>query len=166
MRLILVRHGIAVDRDDAGCPADDAERWLTDAGREKARRAARGLRRLDPRPGVLLSSPYLRAVETAELFARALDVPCEAIRRTAALLPGAEPGAFLGELAGLEADEVLAFGHAPNLDRIVAAALGARTPRTELGKAGAACLELPPGEARPLGVLRWLLTPALLRQLA
>ncbi|MBN1773970.1 MAG: histidine phosphatase family protein, partial [Deltaproteobacteria bacterium] len=147
MRLILVRHGIAVDRADPGCPANDAERRLTDAGREKTKRAARGLRKLDARPGALFSSPYLRAVETAELFRRALELPSGSIRRTEALLPGADPAAFLEELARTEADEVLAFGHAPSLDRIVAAVLGTRGPRTEMGKAGAACLDLPPGEA-------------------
>ncbi len=163
MRLILVRHGIAIDQDEATCPTD-AERWLTDVGKEKVRRAAAGLVRLEVRPGAWFTSPYVRAMETAELFARAFEFPAEQIRRTDGLLPGADPAAFFAELAAVDADEAVAFGHAPNLDLLVAWAVGSRRPVTELGKAGAVCLELSPDLRRPHGVLRWLCPPALLRR--
>jgi phosphohistidine phosphatase SixA len=139
---------------------------LTEDGKEKVRQAAAGLLRLEVRPAALFTSPYARAMETAELFARILEFPREQIRRTDALLPGAAPASFLAELATADADEVLAFGHAPNLDLLVAWALGSRRPVTELGKAGAVCLELSPDDRRPRGMLRWLFTPALLRRLA
>ena len=55
MMLYLVRHGIAIDRDDPACPAE-AERYLTEEGLKRTREAARGIRRLLDRPATLLSS--------------------------------------------------------------------------------------------------------------
>src|SRR6187401_219041 len=69
MRLLLVRHAIAVERGTRGI-ADD-ERPLTPRGRARFQEAAGGLTTLLARPGVLLSSPVRRARETARILARA-----------------------------------------------------------------------------------------------
>ena len=141
MRLYLVRHGLAVDRLDPKCP-NDFKRYLTPEGIKKTRGAMRGLKAMGVQPDAMLTSPYLRAVETAEIAADALGFPADKIHSTESLQPGAAPSELFKELAKLRADEVMCFGHAPHLDEVIAFALGCRAPITALKKAGVACLEL------------------------
>ena len=68
MNLYVVRHGIAIPPEDPACPPDP-ERWLTPKGVERTREMAQGLRALDVRPEVFLTSPYVRAVQTAAVVA-------------------------------------------------------------------------------------------------
>lgn len=161
MLLYLMRHGIAIDRDDPECPPEP-ERHLTPKGIEKTRAAAHGLRDMKINPALVLSSPYLRAVQTAEIACVALEIPVSRIKRTDALLPGASPLILFDELSKTKADEVICFGHAPNLDELIAHAVHAPKACTELKKAGAACLDL--NSISPVdGQLVWLLTSRALR---
>lgn len=165
MQVYVVRHGIAIDREDPKCPPDP-ERYLTEEGIEKTQQVASGVAGLSPSPDLLLSSPYVRAMQTAEIFAAALDYPKQKIRRTELLLPGAEPTVFFRELVrDKQASTLFIFGHAPQLDDVIATALGARHPITSLKKAGVALLELK-RISPPSGQLRWLATPRLLRRAA
>jgi len=82
MLLYLVRHGIAIDRDDPKCP-DEAERYLTEEGIKKTREVAKGVASLIDAPEIILSSPYVRAWQTAELFAAAFKIPKQKSRRIA-----------------------------------------------------------------------------------
>jgi phosphohistidine phosphatase len=162
MRLYIVRHGIAVDREDPKCPPDP-ERYLTEKGVAKTAEVAKGAARLGLEPAVLLTSPYLRAVQTGEIFCEALKIPASKLRRTDALLPMASPGQLFRELAKLKAETVICFGHAPNVDAVVAYALGSQKHLTEMKKSGVACLEMESVGAPPRGKLLWLGTPKLLR---
>ena len=163
MFLYLVRHGIAIDREDPKCPAE-AERYLTEKGLKKTREVARGIASLVGKPDLLLSSPYVRAMQTAEIFCAALKYPQQKIRKTDLLLPGSETGAFFRELAKhKDAESVFCFGHAPHMDELLAAAMGSRHDVTSLRKAGVACLELR-RIAPPSGILFWLATPKLLKK--
>jgi phosphohistidine phosphatase len=159
-----MRHGLAVNREDPECPADPV-RPLTKKGIEKTRAAAHGLRALDVRPEAMLTSPFLRSVQTAEITAAAFGFPRDKIRRTETLLPDADPSGLFRELAKLRAKEVVCFGHAPHLDEAVAFALGSKAAVTTLKKAGVACLELEV-VSPPRGALLWLHTPRSLRLLA
>lgn len=163
MRLVLFRHGIAINREDPDCPAE-AERFLTDKGIQRTLAAARGLKALGVNPQVVLSSPMVRARQTAQIAAQALGFPEKEIQNTGALLWDAPPAALFRELAKLKAEEVLCAGHAPHLDEALAFGLGAAHPFTQLKKAGAACLEITPGPS-PGGVLLWLATSRQLRLL-
>ena len=71
MILYIVRHGIAVDRSDPNSPPDP-ERPLTARGIKKTRLAALGLAKFDIKPDPFITSPLIRAVQTAEIFAEAL----------------------------------------------------------------------------------------------
>jgi phosphohistidine phosphatase len=165
MRIYLMRHGPAQDRDDPECPPDP-DRQLTRPGAERTREAARGLRALGAKPGTVLTSPYLRAVQTAAIAATALGLDEEHLVQTDALLPDGAPAPLFAELAEVEAEEVLLAGHAPSLDEILAFAVGCGgRPFTRLKKAGVACVEVEPGAA-PRGRLLWLLGPKALRRLA
>lgn len=164
MRLVLLRHGIALDRDDPACPAD-ADRPLTGRGIERTTAVARGLLRLRIAPERILSSPWRRARETAEIAAGVLGFDPAHIEYTDALLPGAPAPALLQEVGGRVAREVLACGHAPNLDEVLSGLVGiGGVGGTRLKKAGAASIEFTtpaPGG----GILEWLIPPRVLRQL-
>ncbi len=163
MQLYIVRHGIAIDREDPKCPPDP-DRYLTEEGVEKTEQVAKGVVALGATPDLLISSPYVRAMQTAEIFAAALEYPKEKIRRTDLLLPGSEAALFYRELAkDKQSATVFCFGHAPQLDDLIAAALGSKHNLTSLKKAGVALLELK-RVSPPSGQLVWLATSKLLRK--
>lgn len=163
MILYLVRHGIAVDPTDPKSPPEP-ERPLTAKGIQKTRSAALGLRALGAKPDILITSPYVRAAQTAEIFAEALELSPEKIRASEGLKPAGNITEIIKEIMRLRAKEVMCFGHAPHLDQMVSQLVGARGVFTSLKKAGVACLE----HAASQGAweLRWILTPKMLRQLA
>jgi phosphohistidine phosphatase len=164
MQLFLVRHGIAIDREDPKCPAE-AERYLTEEGIKKTREVARGVAAISKKPDLLLSSPYVRAMQTAQLFAAALKYPKQKIRKTNLLLPGSDVAAFFRELAhDKNAERVFCFGHAPHLDEVIAAVLGSKHDATSMKKAGVACFDLR-RVVPPSGTLAWLATPKLLKKI-
>ena len=74
MDLLVIRHAIAMDRDEfAETGQPDSERPLTDFGRRRMRKNARGLRAIVDTPEVIGTSPYPRAAETAEIVADAWE---------------------------------------------------------------------------------------------
>lgn len=164
MQLYLIRHGIAVDRDDPRCPPD-TERPLTPKGIKRSRAAAMGLRALDIKPNAVLTSPWLRALQTAEIFCAALRYPAKKIIRTDALKGMSSPSDLLRELQSMKAKVVLCFGHEPHLHLVIGHVLHTSTKITELKKAGVALLELE--RAAPAqGRLIALYPPSTLRLLA
>jgi phosphohistidine phosphatase len=163
MQLYIVRHGIAIDREDPKCPSDP-ERYLTEEGVEKTRQVAKGVAALGATADLLLSSPYVRAMQTAEIFASEFDYAKQKIRRTDLLLPGAEPSLLFRELVReKQAASIFLFGHAPQLDDIIATALGSKRHISSLKKAGVALIELK-RLSPPIAELVWLATPKLLRR--
>ena len=163
MQLYIVRHGIAIDREDPKCPPDP-ERYLTEEGVEKTKAVAKGVAALGVEGNLFLTSPYVRAAQTAEIFASALEYPRQRIRRSDLLLPGTEPSLLFRELAHeKQASSVFLFGHAPHLDDLIATALGAKKHLTSLKKAGVALIELK-RISPPIGILGWVVTPKLLRR--
>jgi phosphohistidine phosphatase len=165
MLLYIVRHGIAIDREDPKCPSDP-ERYLTPDGIKKTREVAKSCSSFIDAPKYFISSPYVRAHQTAELFAEEFDFSKSKIEKTDTLLPGAEPAGFFRELSRKKAFEsAMCFGHAPQLDELISFALGAKKNVTELKKAGVTCIELSRVNP-PSGKLVWLLTPRTVRKLA
>jgi phosphohistidine phosphatase len=165
MHVYLVRHGIAVSSTDPASPADP-ERPLTPRGVEKAAEAARGIAELGIHPSLLLTSPLLRAVQTAEIFAEALGFPVTRLRRSDSLTPESKPALLFAELARVRAREVMCFGHAPHLDHTIAAATAGKAAGfTRLKKAGVALLEFE-SFVPPRALLSWLYTPKVLRRLS
>ena len=163
MELYVVRHGIAIQREDPKCPPE-AERYLTADGIEKTKQAGKGVAALGTAADLLISSPYIRAVQTAEIFADALGYAKQKIRKTDALLPGKDPLLLFRELAReKESLSVFCFGHAPQVDEVIAYSLGSKHMVTSLKKAGVALIELK-RVSPPSGMLVWLATPKLLRR--
>jgi phosphohistidine phosphatase len=141
-------------------------RTLTVDGRNKMRRAAKGLALLLPEIHLLVSSPLVRAVETASIVGR--EFPKAKAKEISQLQPGAPSDALLHWLAQQPADAVVCLvGHEPDLGRVVSVALAAKERSFYKMKKGAACLlqfdaEVKPGRA----TLQWALSPSHLRRIA
>lgn len=161
MRLYLVRHGAAADITDGPFP-DDAARPLTPDGLDKTRKAARGLKAMGVGPEVLLSSPRLRALQTARIIAETLGGL--KVQASEELEPDADPRLILKTLAALAPTEALVVGHLPHLDLLLATTLGVRRVVASFKKAGAAAIEWSPGPTAT-GSLLWFLEPRQLRRL-
>ena len=162
MRIYVVRHGAAIDREDPKCPKE-AERYLTREGIDKTKEVGRGLARLGMKADLLMSSPYVRALQTAEIFADELGYGKQKIRQTNLLLPSADAALLFRELAKeKDSSEIFLFGHGPQVDDMIALALGARRDCTALKKSAVAVIELK-RVSPPNGQLLWMAPPKLLR---
>ena len=160
--LYFVRHGLAEERGDAW--PDDTKRPLSGEGMSKMRKGARGLARFGVSIEVVLSSPLVRARQTAEIVAAEIE-PRPSLVNIDSLAPD---GSYAGVMADLEKHarkaRIALVGHEPMLGELAARLIGSRHP-IEFKK-GSVCRidveDLPP--AGP-GDLRWMLTPKMLRAL-
>jgi phosphohistidine phosphatase len=164
--LYILRHGIAVDRGTAGY-SDDAKRPLTPEGQTKTRQVAKGLLRLGVDVDWIVSSPLVRAVETAGLVSEELEkrIPVDLCD---ALAPGGSAEALISFLAKQASRRrVMVVGHEPDLSELAARLMGAGRHANLSFKKGGCCLlrfsEFPP---KSPGRLVWWLTPRVLRKLA
>jgi len=160
MKVYLVRHAVAFERDAAKWP-DDAKRPLTPAGEKQFKRVARRLGALFKAPARVLSSPLARAWRTAELLDEHASWP-KAVR-CEALAPGGTPQAALDAMA--RAGNLFGVvGHEPSLGELAAFLLSGQDARAsfQFKKGGSCCIEFS-GQIEPgKGRLRWLLTPRVL----
>ena len=164
MELLIIRHAIAFERDRQRW-ADDAARPLSPAGIRRSRRAAAGLKELYKVPDRLLTSPLVRARQTAEILMEVAGWPPAKIAPE--LKPGQGAAAVLTLLAQDRSKRIAIVGHQPDLSALLAACLleGSSTLPIEIKKNAAACLSFD-GRARVgSAVLRWLATPRMLRGL-
>jgi phosphohistidine phosphatase len=162
MRLLVVRHAIAVPHGTPGVA--DQDRPLTPEGEAKFQEAARGLARIVDAPDALLTSPWLRARQTAAIAAEAWDGPQPKL--TPALASGSfdEQARVLDEFP--KDATVAIFGHEPWVSELVARLVGTRaSDRLTFKKGGAALVEVP-GRLAEGGSLVFYLPPKLLRKLA
>ena len=152
-----MRHGEAGEADSRRWP-DDRQRPLTDAGRREHAGVAEALRRMGVRFERLLSSPLVRARETAEITARAYGAPAPEL--TELLGDNADPASTLAGLAAVEASALLCVGHEPTLSRL-AGLLTSRdgSARIEMAKSGVAVIECLGPVAPGHGLLRLHLRP-------
>lgn len=160
MRLYLLRHGIA---EDAHGEMSDAERALTDEGRAQLHDTSRALRRLELQPGAILSSPLVRAVQTAELVAAVLEAPVEQA-------PELQPGCGLDDLQRLlghyEHETMLLVGHEPDFSTLAARLINADERGIVLKKGGMIRIDLQGKPQAGRGRLVALWTPKMLRLMA
>lgn len=164
MKVVLVRHGIAEERDDfASSGQPDELRPLTDNGASRMKRAARGIRELMDSLDLIATSPLTRANQTAQILGKQYkDVPIVVVP---ALSPEHDFDGFLDWLRKLEdAGAVAAVGHEPHLSSLVSWLLtGNGASFFEMKKGSAVLIEFE-GEVRAGGAqLRWFLTPSQLR---
>ncbi len=166
MKLYIVRHAVACDRDANLWPVD-SQRPLAPEGEERFRRVAGGILRLVPEVGAVLSSPFVRAWRTAELLQQAgwpAPIPCEELG------PDYPPHKVLGMLTRYEnLGSVALVGHRPGLHELVSYLLTsdeideACGARVQIKKGGAVHLSFNGLPEPGVGSLEWLLTPKALR---
>jgi phosphohistidine phosphatase len=158
MQLYLFRHGIAEDQK-AGHP--DAHRALTGEGRKKVAEVIRLARRAGADPSLIVSSPYVRAVETARIAAAGFDYKGDTVL-TETLVPHGSPEKVWAELRDYrEEAAVLLAGHEPLLGHLVAYILASPALRVEMKKAALVRIDVETFGASPHGTLQWMITPKL-----
>jgi len=158
MQIYLLRHGIAEDSAPGG---SDADRELTSEGKEKLRRVLKRARAADVSPSLILSSPYKRAVETAELAAGMLDYKGK-VPHTRALLPSASPHDVWDEIRERkEETAILLASHEPLMSSLAAFLLRSPALSVDMKKGALMRIDCAAVTAEPRGVLKWMLTAAL-----
>ncbi len=163
MKLILFRHGIAVDREWALThDVEESLRPLTSKGRERSLKVARKLRGFEEEVDFIVTSPLVRARETAVLIQDIYEeVP---LQECVELVPSAPPQAFAQWLKvhSKNAVSLIVVGHEPHLSSFASWALSGHSPSfIELKKSGILCLEFESlDEISPRsGKLSWLMQP-------
>ena len=154
MEIYLLRHGIA---ENGGPGLPDAERALTADGKEKLRRV---VKRAGINPSLILSSPYRRAVETAEIAAEVLGYAGKVVR-TRALTPEASPFDAWDEVRTRKDEQaVLLASHEPLMSSLAAFLLDSPALQVDMKKAALVRIDCDRFGTEPHGVLKWMLTPA------
>jgi phosphohistidine phosphatase len=153
--LYFLRHG----RAEHTAGKEDGDRRLTEEGQAQLRGAAPLWKRLNLRPHLILTSPLVRAVETAELLVVGLGS-----KHAPVIDHRLSPGAGWPEMAQAMADRppaqrVLFVGHNPDMTSVVELLTGAESIRLRPG--GLACVEFPGTPEPGQGELAWLLDPDL-----
>jgi phosphohistidine phosphatase len=162
MELLIVRHAIAFERDRRRW-RDDGARPLSPVGIRRARKAAAGLKKFSKVPDCLLTSPLIRAMQTAEILTEVAGWP-QAVE-TPELSPGEPPPALMSLLAVNGGRVVALVGHQPDLGYLLAACLlgeGGPLP-IELTKNAVVCVSFDGSPGAGGGVLEWSATPRMLR---
>jgi phosphohistidine phosphatase len=166
MELYIIRHGDAIDQNDPQVTGD-AMRWLTDEGRDEVGISARLLAKLGVKPDLVLTSPMVRARQTAEIVAD---------------LVGSKGGpevcdhlVYGGSLAGVLADitardrprRIVLAGHMPSVGALVGyLAWGSPENGVPFRTAEICRIDLPDDAPAPgNGDLRWLIPPKIARKI-
>lgn len=167
MELYLLRHGLAVDRGTRGFE-DDAARPLTPKGRRQLRKIAGAVKKLERDFDLILSSPFLRAKQTAEIVAAGLKLK-KRLKFSNALAPGGQAAILLRQLERHKPapKKVLLVGHEPDLSRLISLLVtGGLQVQLDFKKAGLCKLETEKLRAGKCATLVWLLTPKQMKAMA
>jgi phosphohistidine phosphatase len=182
MNLYILRHGIAVEPGTRGF-AKDADRPLTPKGKRKVGKIANAIDAMGLSFDLILSSPYVRARQTAEIIAGALC--CQRrLELTDALVPSGNPGKVLGLLMrggnpmegpgvavhrkppARPLKNVMLVGHEPYLSSMVSLLITGNSHASIVLKKGGLCkLSAETLKAGRCAQLEWLLTPKQLLRL-
>lgn len=165
MKLYIVRHAIAVPHGTPGMADDDRE--LTEDGIAKMQKAAAGLRALDYLPDLILSSPLIRATQTAEILVKAFGGKIE-LKIVPFLAPYGTRQDLYRAIGQYEKkiDRLMIVGHQPSLGEIAGEiAFGSPEHYIELKKGGVCSIDVEVARGKPEGSLVALLTPSILRKI-
>jgi len=163
MKLYIVRHAIAISHGAPGIKEDD--RTLTEDGTKKMRRAAAGLLHLGYVPELLLSSPLIRATQTADILLQVFGGKIE-MRIAPSLAPSGNRQDLYREITkhAKKLNSLMLVGHQPSLGEIAGDIVwGTPEDWVDLKKGGACAIEVDSVQGIPRGRLISLLTPSILR---
>jgi len=158
MRVYLLRHGIA-ENGKPGSP--DRTRALTAEGKRKLKEVLRTAKAAGVNPNLILTSPYVRAAETAEIAATVLGYKQDVLE-TSALVPDGKPTGVWDEVrTHKNMEELMLVGHQPLFGMLLSHLCNSPSLLVDFKKGAIACVEIERFGAQPHGVLRWFLTPKL-----
>ena len=157
MKIYLIRHASAVGI--GGGIVRDAQRTLTNEGKSEAAHVARAMKSIGVKPDILVTSPLIRAKETAEILQSELGGE---LHTSDSLAPGVTPANVFRFLSKFpDANEIVLAGHEPDMGDLVKVLVGGgiefSMPFTQAGVCCVEVVDVPPSMA---GILKWLITPA------
>jgi phosphohistidine phosphatase len=155
VKIYFLRHGAAVEPED--WKGNDYDRPLTGDGRERMAAEAKAIRKLDLRLDAILTSPLVRAKETAEIVERELKMASREDERLGGDFDVASLEAILKDHVGLKV--LMLVGHEPSMSSVIGRLIG--VARMDLKKGGLACVELPDATTMT-GELHSLIPPKVL----
>jgi len=156
MNLFILRHG-----DAEAVANSDSERKLTQRGREETQKVALWLEKKNPKIEIILSSPYIRARQTALIVAEELKLT-NFLKYLEALTPEKTPEDVLGVLKDIPQNNVLIVGHLPLFGYLISALVsGEDQKEVTVKKSGLSLIELPEIKYGA-GQLMWMVTPDIL----
>jgi phosphohistidine phosphatase len=162
MNLYIIRHAIAVDE---GAPEyeEDSQRPLTDKGKKKMRQIAKGLRALGVDFDLILSSPYVRAKETAEILADVFKIKTD-VALSENLIPMGDPDLLIAEMnEKYNANSIALVGHEPHLTALIGLLVSENASLDMTLKKGGVCrLSADDLHHSRKATLEWLITPGIL----
>jgi phosphohistidine phosphatase len=157
MKLLLIRHAEAAPRESNDVA--DEDRPSSVSGRSQCRLLAEALQRRSVALGKLVSSPLLRARQTAEAILEHWPEPRPELLLCEALRPDGKDKKLTRFIRGLDNDQVTLVGHMPDLAEYAGWLIGDRKVGIHLAKAGVALIECEAGPSKGGGVLTWLAPP-------
>ena len=166
MNLYIIRHAIAVDEGTSDYESD-SERPLTDKGRKKMRQIAKGLRNLGVEFDLILSSPYVRARETAEILADVFKMK-KKILFSDNLIPMGNPELLITEVnEKYSVNSIALIGHEPHLSTLVGLLVAENAKIDVTLKKGGVCyLSADDLHHEHRATLEWLLTPGIMMEIS
>ncbi len=158
MQVYLLRHGIA---EEGSAGSSDADRELTAEGRKKLRQVLQAASESGVAPSLILTSPFKRALQTAEIAGQILGYKQEVLH-TKALTPTSSPEQVWDEIR-VHRDEsaILLVGHNPLFSDLAAYLIGDKTAQIQFNKGAIMRVDLERFLSQPKGTLRWYLTAKL-----
>jgi phosphohistidine phosphatase len=158
MQIYILRHGIAEESHSGG---NDAERELTPDGKRKLRDTLRLARRAGVEADLIVTSPYVRAVETARIAAEVLEYGSQ-ILSTDALIPSSDPEAVWEEIRVHKSlESILLVGHEPLLSHLTGFLLAAPALFIDMKKGALVRVDVQEFGVHARGILKWMLVPKL-----
>ena len=167
MNIFILRHGVAVEPGTPGYE-NDSERPLIPKGERRLHSAAVTMKKLELSFDLILSSPFIRAKQTAEIIASELKLK-KRVEFFGGLVPGGNSKALIYALNELKPspENVLLVGHEPSLSRLISLLVsGGADAAIEMKKGGLCKLEASELQHGHCAKLAWLLTPAQLEFMA
>ena len=159
MRVYLIRHADAAPLGENGITTDE-DRPLTGLGQAQCQNLATALQKHDVKLDQIVSSPLLRARETAEGLRKHWQTPLKEILLCDDLGPNGKPKKLSRFVRNLQAESVALVGHMPDISDYLTWLMGSKKVHIPLDKAGTAYLECGDDLGKGDGVLVWLVTPA------
>jgi phosphohistidine phosphatase len=166
MNIFILRHGIAVERGTKGFEKD-SERPLTGKGKRQLRKSATAMKRMKLRFDLILSSPYQRARQTAEIVAEELKLE-KRLKLSDTLKAENSPESVLMEMTRLKPapKNLLLVGHEPYLSHLISRLVsGNENMAMDFKKGGLCKLETTGTGSTANAQLVWLLTPRLMKEM-